>query len=147
MTDDTEHSDESRTAEECLAACRQAGFAEGQWFYDVRGGYCTLDTLQATLVIAYTDLGQPIVIGTAIDLYDWYQSGSIYPITPTALANARAVMLAAAQRQVDLALDTHERDDPWPHSKHVTTIADLAAVVYFFERATEQGCSIETVLS
>jgi hypothetical protein len=147
MTTDDSPSDESRTAEECLAACRQAGFAEGQWFYDVRAGYSTLDTLRATRVIARTEHGHPIAIGTAVDLYDWYQSGSIYPINPTALANARAVILAAAQRHVDLTLDTHERDDPWPHSEHVTTIADLAAVVYFFERATEHGCSIETFLN
>ena len=140
-------SDESRTAEECLTACRQAGFAEGQWFYDVRGGYSTIETLQATLVIARTEQGHPILIGTAVDLYGWYQSGSIYPIDPAALANARAVVLAAAQRQVDLALRETNRDDPWPHSEYVTTIADLAAVVHFFERAIENDCSIESLLN
>jgi hypothetical protein len=147
MTTDNSPADESRTAEECLAACRQAGFAEGQWCYDVRGGYLTLETFEATRVVACPEQDYLIPIGTAVDLYEWYQSGSIYPIDPTALANARTVMLAAAQQQVDLALDTHEYDDPWPHSEHVTTIADLAAVVYFFERATEHGCSIETYLN
>jgi hypothetical protein len=60
-----------------LAICRDIGFAEGAWIYDVRAGCCQITTLTASVVILVCENGQPLALDGADVLLDSYRDDSI----------------------------------------------------------------------
>ncbi len=68
------------TPEEALEKVRAAGFREAKMCRDVRAGEVELNTLTPDKVTFVTGRGPPLRIGSAVDLWESYQNGSIRPL-------------------------------------------------------------------
>lgn len=73
-------SEDDLTPEEALEKVRAAGFREGKMCRDVRAGAVELNTLSPDKVTFVSGRGPPLRMGTAIDLWESYQNGSIRPL-------------------------------------------------------------------
>lgn len=63
-----------------LEICQKIGFSEEEKIRDVRAGDCELVVLWPTCVLIKAQNGQRIPVGTAVDLYDSYQSGDFQSV-------------------------------------------------------------------
>lgn len=63
--------------EHALAVCRDIGFTEEAWIYDVRAGNCRITTLRESVVVLVCEDGQQIALNGADELLASYRNDSI----------------------------------------------------------------------
>lgn len=137
------------TPQDALTACRHEYEleGEGQWLYDVRAKYLQLTQVTPRQIVAVTETGSLILVGTAVDLYEMCRSGNVYLIRPSAIGDAQSIVISLARHRLDELTQHHDLDDEWSPIDSAATVADAKAALHFFEQTVEHDWSIQDFLS